>query len=645
LSATPDQPRKAHFLELTRGLLGAEEIRLVDPAEAPPADPAWISQPVDRGGIELARIDALPSAAAAPDSQLPTMLRLLAQDAAGLLAGERPAPGSIAEDAALARRLVELTGEIEDDDELVGTITATIAPLVAATKAGLAVWHEEGDYLEMLPGSFRAANEINGSARVAGREHLQSLAARVVATGRGSFTNAASEEFPAFRDWFREMGVRQMLTVPLTTGGRTIGVVHVANREGGFSAADVDRLERLTPFVACLVESVHGRLVLDRRTQLGALVTRAATSVASGNSLADFATILERVCTVLEAQLITISFAEEPPTIVVRGSPVTHELEQLLLEQAMSGSAVPRDFARSPRAAGDPGWSMHHVPIRVGGRRKATLSILRTPYRPFQRAERGDLGRLADIVALAWATEQHHRERIQIARLRERERLADDLHDHVAQILFCATMNLESTINSLALDPGQAGGLARVKAMLSRGQEAIRDVVAHLSEPSSASPRGQLAQMVRGVEEEFDVVVGQDLDGEPAGAVVEVPPERVEAATDAAREGIVNAIKHAGPCQIWLRLHVGTDGSMLVSVDDSGVGIGRTPRSDGYGLRAARRKVERCEGSLRLSRSLLGGTRLAVRMPAVPTATVESALFGPAPEPISSAGPSRSTSG
>jgi signal transduction histidine kinase len=82
----------------------------------------------------------------------------------------------------------------------------------------------------------------------------------------------------------------------------------------------------------------------------------------------------------------------------------------------------------------------------------------------------------------------------------------------------------------------------------------------------------------------------------------------------AAREALVNAAKHAGPCQLAVTVTVTRRNRLLLTVTDGGIGIGRR-RSDGYGTSALRRAVRRHGGVLRVDSVPTGGTKVAVSLP------------------------------
>ena len=149
-----------------------------------------------------------------------------------------------------------------------------------------------------------------------------------------------------------------------------------------------------------------------------------------------------------------------------------------------------------------------------------------------------------------------------------------------------------------------------IRHLLSCGDSAIREVIHRIAgEPVDELER-RLAGVAESVGEEFGVVVRMEL-----GPLAGVPRHVADAAVKVAREGIVNAAKHAGPCQIILAAKLTRDGALhgagalngsmsgagalLVAVTDDGLGLGRAaPGSGGYGLGSLRRAVVDAGGEL-----------------------------------------------
>jgi signal transduction histidine kinase len=257
-----------------------------------------------------------------------------------------------------------------------------------------------------------------------------------------------------------------------------------------------------------------------------------------------------------------------------------------------------------PHRAGEPGWSALHAPVESGGERTATLSVLRRTGEPFTADEENVVTRLGRLVGLAWTSERYQHQLAEIALLHERERIADELHDRVVQILFAAQLGIDSLLDDGAGAPPKER-LLEIRRLLSGGDTAIREVIHRISTGSDDDLERRLARVAESVGEEFGVSVRVELRSLP-----EVRRQVADAAVKVAREGIVNAAKHAGPCRITLAaestgqpISESTGGSggatLVVTVADDGLGLGgATPVTGGYGLGSLRRAVAEAGGEL-----------------------------------------------
>jgi signal transduction histidine kinase len=144
---------------------------------------------------------------------------------------------------------------------------------------------------------------------------------------------------------------------------------------------------------------------------------------------------------------------------------------------------------------------------------------------------------------------------------------------------------------------------------------AIRQAIRQLAPPSDDDFATRLAATVGAVEEEFGHSVQLEISPAASAALDTLGPARSGLLTKVAREALVNAAKHAGPCQLAVRVTVTRRGRLLLSVTDDGVGVGRRRREAGYGMAAMRRAVREHGGDLRLHAAATGGTRVSASLP------------------------------
>jgi signal transduction histidine kinase len=191
-----------------------------------------------------------------------------------------------------------------------------------------------------------------------------------------------------------------------------------------------------------------------------------------------------------------------------------------------------------------------------------------------------------------------------LATTQERNRLAREIHDTLAQSFTGIALQLEGIDSALARDRrdvaaqrlGQAQSLAREGlAEARRSVQALRPRALELQSLSEALP-----DAVR------SLTAGSTL-----AVRVETPDDAPSLAPDIeadllriAQEAVTNVVKHADASTLAVRL--GWDGECLeLRVRDDGRGISAAPSDtaepSGYGMTAMRERVERHGGTLRVS--------------------------------------------
>lgn len=226
---------------------------------------------------------------------------------------------------------------------------------------------------------------------------------------------------------------------------------------------------------------------------------------------------------------------------------------------------------------------------------------------------------------LARRVQSSRRERIKLltaslgAVENERRRLAHDLHDGIVQDLAATRYALTAVMQTVPADlPGSPRSrLARVCELLGEELHLLRSMLGEMLPPETlGTPRPQVfrALVDRLVPEGIDWSVELDE------GVATVDPTTLEMAHRVVREGVRNAVRHARPTHIAVRVTTGGDGDewVRVEVDDDGVG---PPVDEGdpdgphYGLRLLRGLVLDLDGHLRLLSLPDGGARLVAEWP------------------------------
>lgn len=477
--------------------------------------------------------------------------------------------------------------------EITGQVTAVVGPLTGARAVGINVWDPERRILRALPGAFGSDDDTLAASVTGPVTNMLSAGSRVFASGRPYLSNEAGTDPGVLQPYAEVFRIGRLLSVPLTLHGRRIGVLHLANKPEDFTLADVAAVEEVAPRLASAVELAGAMGRMSAQQRLEGVLTATATAVAAGAPVEEsLLPSFDRLAEETGAAVVALVPSGSAP-LVRRAGPASPELEEQLISDARA--LVATSSGAFPRHAGDPGWAALHVPVDFDGEHTATLSLLRRTGQPFTAAEEDVVRRLAGLVALAWTSERYQRQLAEIARLRERERIADGLHDRVAQILYAARLGVDTVLADEADDVARC--LVEVRELLVHGDVIVREVIHRLEAAPEAGLARRLRREVEAVEDEFGVAVHVELPADEALAAV--PRAIADVAVKLAREGTVNAAKHAGPCRI--RLDVACeDDRLLVAVTDDGFDS-TTRRPPGTGLTSLHRAVDDVGGTLELT--------------------------------------------
>jgi signal transduction histidine kinase len=494
--------------------------------------------------------------------------------------------------------------------ELGQALSDVLGPLFAGARIAVLVADRQRGMLQMISGGFGADERIVASHRVSFFDP-RSNSARVFTTGLPYLSNASAADISIRKEYVDLFGIDRVLTIPLGQ----VGVLHIANPEREFGLADLERAEALASRVASIVELATTLFRTRRQQVVEETISRVAVAVASGKSIRHvLPPALHELLQATDASLVAF-VPEDAPPIVARVNGLDPDLEEAVIDEAGTDPGV-RAYVVGPQKAGDPGRAAYYVPVVLSSTRVGTLAALRRRGEPFTRSERHAFARMANVTALNYATERYQQQRAELARLHERQRLADDLHDDVAQILFAAQLSLDSVLAEPGLSGDVTARIARARGLLIRGDTAIRTVIHRLARPPAADIATRVASVVVGVEEEFSLAIHLRVDKEVAAVARGLRRPASDALVKVAREALVNAAKHAGRCRVSVSLEMGRGDRLLLTVADDGFGA-RPPRpGQGHGLASLRQLALDLGGELTVWHGAFGGTTVTLALPA-----------------------------
>ena len=259
------------------------------------------------------------------------------------------------------------------------------------------------------------------------------------------------------------------------------------------------------------------------------------------------------------------------------------------------------------------------APLNCGEDIIGALCVGRKEARPFQPEDRELLEGLAAQAAIAIENARLYAEVGSLATLQERERIAREMHDGLAQALSFLRFRLR-TLEDRLEDGGQPPAspeLAELRVVAGKAFEEVRQSIFGLRTMVSRS-LGLIPTLAEYLHE-FSAQHGIQVD-------LQVQEDRVPGFSSAEetqvvriiQEALTNIWKHAKATWAVIRLGV-QDGHREVTIQDNGRGFEperiRKGGSSRFGLETMRERAEGLGGSLEIQSPPGAGTTVTIRLP------------------------------
>ncbi len=266
------------------------------------------------------------------------------------------------------------------------------------------------------------------------------------------------------------------------------------------------------------------------------------------------------------------------------------------------------------------------VPLVAPG--EARVGLLMVAFRGRRRLSRG-IARTYQTVGAQAALALENMRLVEEARragreagvLGERQRLAHEIHDTLAQGFNSIVMNLQTA--ERRLPPGSESARHTLDVARNTARESLAEarrlVWALRPEALDRHSLPEAIEMLAGRwSEESGITAGATVTGSPR----QLPPEVEAALLRTAQEALSNVRKHARARRVMLTVSYMEDVVALDARDD-GVGFDsgekmsevRDHSSGGFGLRAMRERIEQLGGTVQIESAPGEGTSLVIELP------------------------------
>jgi PAS domain S-box-containing protein len=254
------------------------------------------------------------------------------------------------------------------------------------------------------------------------------------------------------------------------------------------------------------------------------------------------------------------------------------------------------------------------IPTLVGGRVKGFIGIRhgdRPPYRP----EEIELAQaLAHQAMLAIQLNEFAEQSRQSAILEERNRMARDIHDTLAQGFTGVIVQLESAEDAIGCCRGKEANehLHRAMELARRSLNEARRSVRALR--PQALQNGNFWEGLKGIIKNTTAGTALHTTFDLRGELRDLPQYWQENLLHIGQEALTNALKYAHPRNFEARLSFDTK-ELRLELRDDGDGFEVKDEHDGFGLAGMRERVEQMGGKLNITSARGNGTKVVVTLP------------------------------
>lgn len=361
------------------------------------------------------------------------------------------------------------------------------------------------------------------------------------------------------------------------------------------------------------------------QSDLIASLNDVASAVSSRLSISDVLdTIVERAKLVTDTdKAILVLTGDETDeidlgTLVVRGARGEHPQE--LWEARLAGIGA-RAFSEGETVHdvdAETGIRMLASPVKVQEVPIGLICAINSKGRRFNSEQSDFLAILSAFAASAIQNARLAEQSRYVLLSGERDRIAHEMHDGIAQSLFSISLALEVCRKQVTRDPAAvARRLDDLSEQMLIARAELRRFIYDLR-PMKLSELGLAGAIDYWIRE---VTFGKDIKGhlETEGDAIQLTASQEFCLYRVAKEAVSNVAQHAHAHEFGVRLAYGVESVRLVVVDDGrgfDVDEALAHAGGGLGLRSIQQRVAREGGRLIVASSPDSGTSIMVQLPA-----------------------------
>jgi two-component system, NarL family, sensor kinase len=256
------------------------------------------------------------------------------------------------------------------------------------------------------------------------------------------------------------------------------------------------------------------------------------------------------------------------------------------------------------------------IPLYAGDKKLGVMNVASPQWRGLSSEDLQLLSTIGDLLAIAVERARLYDRSARFGAVEERNRLAREIHDTLAQGLTATGLQLESA--EALLD--DASGAQRAREPLRRAlsltrsnlDEARRSVLDLRAAPLEGR---SLPEALKTLVDRWEAEIGVGTRFKAINGGHPLPPRVEVALYRICQEALTNVARHAGASRVTVRL-VATPDQVRLVVQDDGRGFDASHvRDDRHGLVGMRERADTIGGSLEVEGTTNGGTRIEITVP------------------------------
>lgn len=256
------------------------------------------------------------------------------------------------------------------------------------------------------------------------------------------------------------------------------------------------------------------------------------------------------------------------------------------------------------------------IPLRAHGKQLGVLNVASTDWRELSEDDLRLLHTVGDLLSMAIERARLFAGSIQLGVVEERNRLAREIHDTLAQWLTGMILQLETADAMLETKTEPERIQQIIQQTLSLARESIDEARRSVLDLRAAPLEGRtlaeaLKTLINETQTQNNITIKYEIigGGHPLSARVEVGLYRI------AQEAINNIISHSSAQSIWIQLVIMPD-NVKLTVSDNGSGFDPSCIPSGhFGLSGMKERVKLLGGQLTIQSTPGIGTEISANIP------------------------------